>query len=169
MSWHSGDWANFSVTVSSAIASAAAAYAAIISLKTTKAALKSQQESSLLEREIHTRELLKADASRANSSLNGVSGNDWSFNQVANIVGAIDSARKTIINARTFINEEALKSYFKDQLAYEITRELDQESPPDSIFRPNGEIHLSFHIFYLWSSNKDFFDYPPTTITGTYD
>lgn len=162
MSWHSGDWANFSITLTSAIAAVAAAYSAFESGRSAKTSLNYQRDAIKLEREKHLHELLGADASNASGNVRGLDSSAWSFSHIANILNAMKSARQRILEASYFLSDneiDKLKSYFKSQLSHEINIVFNQIDPPDCLFQPKGPIKLSQEAETLWSINKEFFGY----------
>ncbi|WP_293770788.1 hypothetical protein [uncultured Pantoea sp.] len=163
MSWHSGDWANFSVTLASAIAAVAAAISAVQSSKSAKDSLNQQREAFLFERKRHLHEQLKADAAKANASVKNTAGKDWTFYQSANATYAIDSAKQTIKDASSGLfshDVDKLKEYFKDQLCFEITSEMKEaRNVPDGFLGSEKSFKETREVTRLWLDNLKFFDF----------
>ncbi|AIX48884.1 hypothetical protein PSNIH1_00710 [Pantoea sp. PSNIH1] len=163
MSWHAEDWASFSITALSAVAAVFAARAAVTSGKSAKEALKQQKEAFQFERKRHFLDLIKADAEKANASVFNTKGMDWSFYQAANATHAIDSARKRILRADTNLSESdilELKSFFKEQLCFEITSEMKEGFNFTGGFTESEKsFRESRDITQLWISNLMFFGF----------
>lgn len=148
--------------IGSAVAGIASAVAAYLSWNISRRSIQFQSDSLIFEREKLVYEHLKSDAERANNSSNGDSGMDWNFAQAANIVKAIESARNRIIDAGIYATTkdcEKFKSFFKSKLAHEITYELEQSQPPDSVMSPKGSSQMGLEIFTLWFTNVEFFNF----------
>ncbi|MFV9686626.1 hypothetical protein ACNY67_07005 [Pantoea sp. KXB45] len=163
MSWHSGDWANFTVTLMSAAAAVAAAIAAFQSGKSANEALNQQKNAFHFERNRHFMDLLKADAAKANTCVQNTKGIDWSFEQAANVTYAVDSAKQMIKDASSVISEvelDKLKEFFKDQLCYEIMSEMRQaKNMPDGFLHSHKGFRESREVIHLWIDNLRFFGF----------
>ncbi|WP_435929210.1 hypothetical protein [Dryocola sp. BD613] len=163
MSWHSGDWANFSVTLTSAIAAVAAAYSAFQSGKSAKQSLEYQKEARKFERERHLHELLRSDAFKANHSVKDSASDNWTFSQAANIGSSLDSARQRIVEASLYLDPEdvkTLKQFFKSQLSHEIKQELGNIDLPDSLYQLQRKSLPFLEAITDWQVNKEFFEFP---------
>lgn len=162
MSWHSGDWANFGIAFTSAISAVAASYAAFQSGRSAKESLKYQRDAVDFERERFLFEMLRSDAAKANECVKGIEPSSWSFEQVAEIAGAIDSARNRIIEAQSHFGEEKTEHYkehFVNQLAEGIHWQLSQDSAPDAIFQPKGSAFLTIRPNGNWYRAKEYFGF----------
>lgn len=161
MSWHSGDWANFVVALSSAVAAVSAAIAAHKSSKSALDSLEQQRNSFKFEQKKYIQDLLKADAAKANASVHNTKGMDWSFYQAANVTLAVDSARQAISNASLIFpdcNTDELKVFFKEQLNFEITSEMKEGfHMPDGFIDSQKSFKESRQIIQLWIANLKFF------------
>jgi len=161
LSWHSGDWANFTVALFSAVAAISAAIAAHKSGKSAQESLEQQRNSFKFEQKKYIQDLLKADAAKANASVHNTKGMDWSFYQAANATLAIDSARQTISSASLTLsdcNTEELKVFFKEQLCFEITSEMNEGfNMPDGFIDSHKSFRESRDVFQLWIANLRFF------------
>lgn len=162
MSWHSGDWANFGIALTSAVAAVAASYAAFQSGRSAKESLRYQRDAVNFERERFLSEMLRSDAARANESVKGVELSQWSFDQVAEIAAAIDSAMNRIYESQSLFSPERIQQHkenFVNQLDEAIHWQLSQESAPDAIFRPKGPAYLIVRPNGKWYRAKEFFGF----------
>lgn len=172
MSWHHNDYISLFSASASVIAAVSAAIAAFQSSKISKASYRHQKNMAKFERDRYLRELLRHDAIKANESVQSPYSSTWTFPQVANIASALESAKQRIVEAglgMTDIEIAHFKSYFKSQLSHEITKELNQTSPPDCMYLPEGSAMLSLEASTLWHQNKEYFNFTLVTIEDLAD
>ncbi|EGT4276647.1 hypothetical protein SNN84_003381 [Cronobacter sakazakii] len=163
MSWHHGDYINLISAAGTAIAAAAAAVAAWLSFKSAKESQEQQRKSAKFEMERHLYELLQIDAQRANESVKGIDSMDWSYNQVANLTYAIESARKRLQAAIPQLDDEQIarfKSFFTEQLSHEVKAEMKEMGGlPDALYKTRGNCRESMELVDIFGNNKEFFGY----------
>ena len=164
MSWHAGDWANFSVSIFSAISAAWSAYAAkksndatkenlALQRKTEEARDKEAKRNFILNTKLKLLDQLTYDARRANSFDTEREVDPWSPNSSVNIIYSIDSAKhkiKSWIKIHGDEDEKFFIEYFLDQLNYRIVKHLRAKFMPRNL--PNDR-----EIFLIWYDNKIFF------------
>lgn len=163
MSWHHGDYINLISAVGTAIAAGAAAVAAWLSFESAKKSQEQQRSSARFEMERHLYELLHIDAQRANESVKGIDSIDWTYNQVANITYAIESARNRLQAATPQLDDEQIarfKSFFTEQLSHEVKAEMKEMGGlPDALYKPKWNWRESAELVEIFGKNKDFFGY----------
>lgn len=112
---------------------------------------------------MHLHNLLKSEAIKANESVKNTRGQDWTFLQVANATYAIDSAKQIIKSKSISYTEEEieeLKTFFLDQLCYEITSEMNEaHNMPDGFLDSHKGFRESRSVITLWLDNLRFFNF----------
>jgi len=163
LSWHHEDFIDLFAAIGGVVSAGAAAYAAIQSRKSANDSFKQQKELLRFEREMHLHNLLKSEAIKANESVKNTRGQDWTFLQVANATYAIDSAKQIIKSKSISYTEEEieeLKTFFLDQLCYEITSEMNEaHNMPDGFLDSHKGFRESRSVITLWLDNLRFFNF----------
>ena len=142
----------------SAVGGCASAVAAAISLLITWRGLNFQNETLTETKKRNIQDLLSAHALRANTSTLGQDASQWSFSQFANVMFAIDSARKIVnsLNEKSGISQGDAREYFINQLEHQIISALNNNCPPDGAFQPKGTIQEAIKVVQLWNPNAHF-------------
>ncbi|NKG29345.1 hypothetical protein FVB43_04735 [Erwinia rhapontici] len=161
MSWHSGDWANFSVAFTSAIASISAAIAAFKSKKTSDKALRYQKEIIASERKRNIEESLKNNARRANDAIGELWPEKWNFNHISSIANSMFSAKNDILNEINSLMEvevKDLKKLYLNHLSEKIVWEIYYSEEPEGMKKElNGNVMSLVLLKRKWSESRSFF------------
>jgi hypothetical protein len=143
------------ISLLSATAAIASAWAAIASRETAAKALKIQSRMSLYE-------LLKSTAEKANSYSKGKKGTEWDFYDAANIVRCLSLAMGSILNHTEKNNQDdikELKRFFISQLNMELFEELNYQVGPDAFFRGDEITSMTSDIYTDWMRAIEFFNF----------
>ncbi|MGJ0125900.1 hypothetical protein [Pantoea sp. RHCKP32] len=161
MSWNAGEWLNFGVAASSAIASISAMIAAFMSKNVARKALFLQKKTSESERKRALREALKLNARKANDSVGNLWPKDWDYRQISAIANATVSAKQDILAEIEILPENEIayyKSIYLTNLSENIYWELQSQSTPKSIYLGiEGNIMPLVVLQSRWTEGRDFF------------
>lgn len=163
MDWNHQDYIALVAAVGTVVAAVAAAIAAGLSFKSAKESKEFQIQAARISLEKQLYDLLQSDAIRANDIVRGIQSHDWTFNQVANITYAIESARKRILAMMPPLDDDQIlrfKSFFNEQLSHEIKTEMkNMTGPPDALYKSGENWRDSPDLVNIFEENKDFFGY----------
>ena len=142
----------------SAVAGVASAVAAALSFVVTCVGLKYQRKTLLEAMRKNVIDSLSYQAERANAFSSGKRDSEWSFQEFANIMFAIDTARNIVarINESDGISRDEARMYFVSLLNQPILSSLKNGSPPDGAFQNKGSISEGLEVINLWNPNAHF-------------
>ncbi len=161
MSWHHEDYISLISAIGGMVAAASAAFAAVQSSRSAKTAYLHQKDVANFERIRHLRELLRLETARANETISNTNSEEWTQDQIANIVNALESSKQRIIEAKPYIleaEEKEMRSYVKSQLKNEIKKAFSKDNPPKSISISGQVTPLSIETNARWRRNRSYFE-----------
>ncbi len=123
MSWHAGDWANFSISCFSAVAALSSAFSAKISKKAAESIERERREQRCID-------LLASEAMRMYECIGTQRICDVKIEQKSNICRAICNGKHLIITYKSDDeSEKRLKLFFINKLPYQATKSINEKKP----------------------------------------